>query len=101
MGFEMHLTSFPVRECDFRMEAHRRRFAVNESSHAHASAQETNLFRHFAEQVLSGLLNPMWPEAAPKNWSNCFFWSKALRTAILLTTHKFRSQIPHETLGCL
>jgi predicted dehydrogenase len=66
VGFEMHHTSFQVRGCDFRMEDQGRRFTVAEHSHGHASAQETNLFRNFAEQVLSGRLNPEWPAQALK-----------------------------------
>jgi predicted dehydrogenase len=66
VGFEMHHTNFQVRGCDFRMEDHVRRFTAAEHSHGHASAQETRLFRNFAEQVGSGQLNPLWPEAALK-----------------------------------
>ena len=66
VGFEVHHTSFQVRGCDFRIEDQARRFAVEEHSHGHASAQETNLFRNFADQVRSGQLNPVWPEAALK-----------------------------------
>lgn len=66
LSFEVHHSDFQVAGCDFRMEAHRRRFTVNESSHGHASAQETNLFRNFAAQTLSGELNLIWPEAALK-----------------------------------
>ncbi len=66
VGFGVHHTSFEVRGCDFRMGDQRQRFAVPEHSHSHASAQETNLFRNFAAQVLSGRPNPLWPEAAWK-----------------------------------
>ena len=50
--------------CDFNMEPHRRSFAVAEYSNSHPSAQETNLFRNFSKQVLSGQLNSNWPEIA-------------------------------------
>lgn len=66
VAFEVQQTRFQVEGCDFRMEAHPRRVAVAEWSHGHASAQEANLFRHFAEQVRSGTLNSMWPESALK-----------------------------------
>jgi len=66
VGFEVHHTSFQVRGCDFRIEDQPRRFTVEEYSHGHASAQEVNLFRNFAEQVRSGQLNPVWPKAALK-----------------------------------
>jgi len=46
--------------CDFNMEGHTRRFAVREYSHRTENAQETNMFRHFAERVLSGEPDPYW-----------------------------------------
>jgi hypothetical protein len=39
---------------------------VAEHSHGHASAQEVNLFRNFANQVRSGQLNLSWPDMAIK-----------------------------------
>jgi predicted dehydrogenase len=66
LGFEVRHANFQVRGCDFRMEDQGRRFTVVEHSHGHASAQETNLFRNFSEQVLSGGLNHKWPEEALK-----------------------------------
>jgi predicted dehydrogenase len=65
-GFEVHHTDFQVLGCDFRIADQPRRFAVAEYSHGHGSAQETQLFRNFSEQVLSGRLNPLWPEEALK-----------------------------------
>ncbi|HAM70360.1 MAG TPA: oxidoreductase, partial [Verrucomicrobiales bacterium] len=38
--------------------------AVPEHSNSHSHSQETNLFRNFATQVLSGTLNREWPEMA-------------------------------------
>ena len=66
LSFEVHQANFQVNGCDFRMELHPLRFTVNEPSHGHAEAQETNMFRNFAAQVLSGQLNPSWPEIALK-----------------------------------
>lgn len=66
LSFEVHQANFQVNGCDFRMELHPLRFTVNEPSHGHAEAQETNMFRSFAAQVLSGQLNPSWPEIALK-----------------------------------
>jgi len=37
---------------------------VEEYGHGHASAQETNLFRHFSKLVLSGDRESYWPQAA-------------------------------------
>lgn len=66
VGFDVQHARFQVSGCDFRMQHQTRRFALAEHSHGHPTAQETNLFRNFAEQVRSGQLNPGWPEAALK-----------------------------------
>ncbi len=66
LDFEIQHTSFQVQGCDFRMQTHPHQLAIAEHSHGHASAQEVNLFRNFSIQVLSGQLNPVWPEAALK-----------------------------------
>jgi predicted dehydrogenase len=42
------------------------RAAISKCSHSHPTAQESQLFRHFAEQVKSGTLNLLWPEMALK-----------------------------------
>jgi hypothetical protein len=59
-------TVFEVAGCDFNMEARWRRLAVSEYSNSHPTAQETNLFRNFANQVRSGSLNDTWPDIALK-----------------------------------
>jgi len=64
--FETGNPTFETQGCDFKMQSNTRRWVVEEHSHSHPSAQETNLFRNFAEQVLSGKLNPAWPEMALK-----------------------------------
>jgi predicted dehydrogenase len=66
LHFEAHQSVFHINGCDFRMEPRWRQIAVAESSHGHADSQETNLFRNFGNQVLSGQLNPQWPEYAWK-----------------------------------
>jgi hypothetical protein len=48
------------------MEAHWRRFAIPEYSNSHPTAQATNLFRNFATQVQSGVLEENWPVMALK-----------------------------------
>ena len=65
-SFETNTPSFRVDGCQFNMEAHIRRHSVEEHSNNHPSSQETNLFRNFSEQVLSGSLNSQWPEEALK-----------------------------------
>ncbi|HWV99434.1 MAG TPA: Gfo/Idh/MocA family oxidoreductase [Candidatus Acidoferrum sp.] len=66
IGFETGNPVFEVHGCDFEMQPHLRRWVVKERSHSHPTAQESQLFRHFAEQVQSGTLNPLWPEMALK-----------------------------------
>jgi predicted dehydrogenase len=58
--------AFSVDGCDFKMEAHTRRVHVPEHSNSHPTAQESNLFRNFAQQIRSGPLNELWPEVALK-----------------------------------
>jgi len=69
-GPELHVqvqkTQFHVTGCDFKMEPHAKSFSVPEHSHGHPDAQESNLFRNFSNQVLSGSLDPWWPEIALK-----------------------------------
>jgi len=64
--FEVNNAVHNVSGCDFNMEAHWRRTTVAEYSSSHPTAQETNLFRSFAQQVRSGTLNDAWPEIAFK-----------------------------------
>jgi len=63
-GFETGNPVFEARGCDFEMQPHMRRWEANECSHGDPTAQESRLFRHFAEQVQSATLNPLWPEIA-------------------------------------
>ena len=62
--FEVQNIVFRSHGGDFRMETHPRQIAIDEASHGHANAQETNLFRNFSNQVRSGGLNEQWPEIA-------------------------------------
>lgn len=64
--FKVNNAEYHVAGCDFNMEAHERRFAVPEYSNGHPNAQETNLFRNFANQVRTGALNDAWPDMALK-----------------------------------
>jgi predicted dehydrogenase len=69
-GAEIHFETanqeFKVRGCDFEMRPHLRRWKVKEHSHSHPTAQESRLFRHFADQVQSGTIDLLWPEIALK-----------------------------------
>ncbi len=53
---------FSVNNCEFHMEHHATRHAVREYDAGHETAQEVNLFRNFSNIVLSGKLDPSWPE---------------------------------------
>ncbi len=64
--FEVGNTIYNRTVCDYNMEARRRQVILQEYSNSHSSAQETNLFRKFANQVRSGKLNETWPEIALK-----------------------------------
>lgn len=66
LSFDVQNAVFNVQGCDFNMESHLRRYAVHEYSNSHATSQETNLFRTFADQAQSGSLNTEWPEFALK-----------------------------------
>ena len=50
----------------FNMEGHWQQFSVPEYSNSHPTAQETNMFRNFANQVRSGEVNETWPDLALK-----------------------------------
>ena len=65
-GFDVSKASYQIRGCEFNMEPGLRRITLPEYSNSHPSAQETQLFREFAEQVRSGGLNEAWPEQALK-----------------------------------
>lgn len=64
-SFETNAPVDRVRSCcDFSMESYPHRFAVHEYSNGRANAQETNMFRTFAQIVTSGQLQPRWEEQA-------------------------------------
>jgi predicted dehydrogenase len=65
-AFEVGNPAFQIIGCDFNMEDHTRRVSVGEYSNAAADAQETNMFRRFAELALSGQPDPSWGDIALK-----------------------------------
>jgi predicted dehydrogenase len=67
IGFETGNPVFNVQGCDFEMQPRLRQFQIEEHSHSDPSAQESRMFRRFAEQAQSGTLNALWPEMALKN----------------------------------
>jgi predicted dehydrogenase len=52
--------------CDFNMHLNVRRWSVAEYGSGHPHAQESNLFRRFAKQAQSGVLDKTWPDMALK-----------------------------------
>ncbi|HTL54865.1 MAG TPA: Gfo/Idh/MocA family oxidoreductase [Candidatus Limnocylindrales bacterium] len=66
LRFQTQKTEFHVKGCDFRMQPTIKSFAVSEHSHGDSNAQESNLFRNFSNQSLSGSLNAAWREIALK-----------------------------------
>ncbi len=64
VSFETNAPVFRVQNCDFNMESHPRRFAVDEHSSGTANAQEAHMIRTFADIVTSGQLQPRWGEQA-------------------------------------
>ena len=66
LSFAVSHPVYHIAGCDFTMKSGTRHLTVREHSHGHPSAQETNLFRNFADQVRSGRLNEAWPDMALK-----------------------------------
>jgi predicted dehydrogenase len=65
-GFDTWNPVHHARGCEFNLEPNHRRRSVREYSNSHPTAQETNMFRDFADQVRSGKLNDAWPDMALK-----------------------------------
>ncbi len=65
---EFHVSSAALNQagCEFNMEKHVQRLAVNEYGNGAPSAQETNLFRNFSALVLSGKPDSSWGTIALK-----------------------------------
>jgi predicted dehydrogenase len=66
LAFEVSNPSYRISGCDFNMEPNARRCTVPEYSNSHPTAQETNLFRNFAQQVGTRQLNHDWFDIALK-----------------------------------
>lgn len=66
LGFEVSNPAYTIEGCDFAMTPNIRHVTVPEYSNSHPSAQESRLFRNFANQVTSGNLNQVWPDIALK-----------------------------------
>ena len=66
LEFDLRRAEFSFEGCDAKLRPRIHRVTVAEPSNSHATAQETNLFRAFSNQVLSGILNETWPDVARK-----------------------------------
>ena len=66
IGFDVANWSYDFEGCVLALVDQSRRVAVDEPSDSAVTAQETNMFRNFAAQVLAGTLDPLWPEVALK-----------------------------------
>ncbi len=66
LSFDVLNSNYSMEGCNFSMDPGSRRVSTPEWSHGHANAQESNLFRNFANQALSGKLNDGWAEEALK-----------------------------------
>lgn len=64
VAFDACNAVFDLAGCEFNMERHTRRIAVREYSSGVPNAQETHLFRNFAELALSGQPDPSWGQIA-------------------------------------
>jgi len=65
-AFDVFNATMDISNCQYNMVEHTRRVSVREYSNNKPDAQETNLFRNFSTLVLSGRLDPHWPEIALK-----------------------------------
>jgi len=66
LSFEVNRAEFRTGGCDFIMDDRTRKVTVEEHANSHPTAQESNMFRNFANQVRSGQLNEQWPAIALK-----------------------------------
>jgi predicted dehydrogenase len=66
VAFETSNPLFGVQGCDFTVQPRWHQWSVAEYSNSHPTAQESSLFRAFADRALSGQVEPAWPEAALK-----------------------------------
>lgn len=66
LGFAVMNPVYDTRGCDFNMQRRGHRVEVDEYSNSFAPSQESNMFRAFAERVLSGRPDERWGEIALK-----------------------------------
>ncbi|MFG0331914.1 MAG: Gfo/Idh/MocA family protein [Maioricimonas sp. JB049] len=64
VSFEVGNATYSMHGCDFVMQPGRRTVTIPEFSNSFADAQESNLFRTFADLVLTGKPDPFWSDIA-------------------------------------
>lgn len=62
LGVTVTRNEFNVDNCEFHMEHHQQRFVAHEYDSNARGAQEVKLFENFSALVLSGKIDPSWPE---------------------------------------
>jgi predicted dehydrogenase len=86
ISLESSQASITFTGCEVLLESKTRPWTINEPSHGRPGSQETNLFKNFAAQVLSGKLNEAWPEWSLKTQQVLEACLKSARTGGELTT---------------
>lgn len=66
LRFDVDRSEFAVAGCQFAMQERRVEESVDEPGNNAVGAQETAMFRAFSERVLSGQIDPHWPEITLK-----------------------------------
>lgn len=66
VSFTVSKEDFGKEGCFFNLEPHDQTISLPEYSNNHPTAQETGLFRTFANLVLSGARDPFWPDVSLK-----------------------------------
>jgi predicted dehydrogenase len=62
VAFTVSKPVFDQTVCDFNMERHESRVAVDEYSDSHRTSQETKLFSNFSDLALGGTPDSHWPD---------------------------------------
>ena len=66
LQYQVFNSNFVVNKCDFTMERHTSENSVAEYANNKPGSQESRLFEAFSNQVLSGTVDPFWPEVSLK-----------------------------------
>ncbi len=61
---EHYQSEFVIKGCDFNMMKNNKSLSIAEHGNSAPDSQESNLYRNFSNQILSGSFNPLWPQTA-------------------------------------